>query len=375
MGCPKPPDSRTTGTYFGRAPHGTLRRPFETVPLFPARFGPPLAMRLSFVLLAVLALATPSSLAQSRTATAFDLVRLDPSARAAALAGTGQALPGDDPTEAIYNPALLGEEHDRQLAVGYLNHLADVNAGSATYARRIAGVGLVAGTVRFLSYGDFERSTEAEGATGDTFGASETAISVSAAREVAPDLQVGATVHSLFASLDDTRSQALAADFGVAYQLPSEGLVLSASVHHVGAVLSSLGDTRDRMPLDIRVGVSNRLQYLPLTVSVVAYDLQSFDSEPSTLGPEGEEVGGTTAMDHLRDHLALGGELALGKALTARLGYHPRRGAALRTGGRLDLAGLSAGFGVSLKRVGVDYAYTGWSAFGGLHQFGVRTRL
>jgi hypothetical protein len=67
--------------------------------------------------------------------------------------------------------------------------------------------------------------------------------------------------------------------------------------------------------------------------------------------------------------------LALGKALTARLGYHPRRGAALRTGGRLDLAGVSAGFGISLKRVGVDYAYTGWSAFGGLHQFGIRTRL
>lgn len=335
----------------------------------------PSSGRLSLVLLAALALAPPASRAQSRTATAFDLVRLDLSARAAGLAGTGQALPGDDPTAAIYNPALLGEPHNRQLAVGYLNHLSDVNAGSAAYARRVPGVGVVAGTVRFLSYGDFARSTEGEGPTGDTFGASETALSVSAAREVAPDLQVGATVHALFASLDDASAQALAADLGVAYHVPAEGLVLSASVHHVGAVLSSLGETRDRMPLDVRVGLSNRLQYLPLTVSVVAYDLNGFDSEPSTLGPDGEEVGGTTALDHVRDHLALGGELALGSALTARLGYHPRRGAALRTGGRLELAGISAGFGISLKRVGVDYAYTGWSAFGGLHQFGVRTRL
>ncbi|MEO0556909.1 MAG: type IX secretion system protein PorQ [Bacteroidota bacterium] len=332
-------------------------------------------MRLSFVLLAALALATPASLAQSRTTTAFDLVRLEPSARAAALAGTGQALPGDDPTAAIYNPALLGDAHDRQIAVGYLNHLSDVNAGTATYARRVAGVGLVAGTVRFLSYGDFERSTVEGGPTGETFGASEAAVSVSTAREVTPGVQVGATIHGLFASLDDASSQALAADLGVAYQIPEEGLVLSASVHHVGAMLSSLGGTRDRLPLDVRVGVSNRLQYLPLTISVMAYDLQSFDSEPSTLGPEGEEVGGTTTLDQIRDHLALGGELALGPSLTARLGYHPRRGAALRTGGRLELAGISAGFGISLKRVGVDYAYTGWSAFGGLHQFGVRTRL
>ena len=335
-------------------------------------------MRLSFVLLAALAIplvAAPGSPAQSRTGTAFDLVRLDPSARAAALAGTGQALPGDDPMAAIYNPALLGEAHDRQLAVGYTNHLSDVNAGTAVYARRVAGVGLVAGTVRFLSYGDFARSTVAEGATGDTFGASEAAVSVSAAREVTPGVQVGATVHALFASLDDASSQALAADLGVAYLVPEQGLVLSASVHHVGTMLSSLGETRDRLPLDVRVGVSNRLQYLPLTISVMAYDLQSIDLEPSTLGPEGEDVGGTTALDQVRDHLALGGELALGSALTARLGYHPRRGADLRTGGRLDLAGVSAGFGISLKRVGVDYAYTGWSAFGGLHQFGVRTRL
>ena len=319
--------------------------------------------------------AAPPGLAQSRTGTAFDLVRLDPSARAAALAGTGQALPGDDPVAALYNPALLNATHDRQASVGYVNHLADVSAGSAVYARRVAGVGVVSGAVRFLSYGDFERSSLDGGETGDAFGAGEAALSVSAARELAPGLQAGATVHALFASLDAAASQALAADLGLAYQVPAEGLVLSASVHHLGAVLSSLGETRDRLPVDVRLGVSKRLRYVPLTVSVGGYDLHRFDAEPSTLGEDGEEVGGTTALDQVRDHLALGGELQLGSALAARLGYHPRRGAALRTGGRLDLAGVSAGFGIRLRRVGVDYAYTGWSDFGGLHQFGVRTRL
>ena len=327
------------------------------------------------VLLAALAACAAPALAQSRTGTAFDLVRLDPSARVAALAGTGQALVGDDPTAAVYNPALLDDSHDRRLAVGYVNHLSDVSAGHAAYARRLAGVGLVAATVRFLSYGDFERSTVEAGATGETFGASEAAVSVSASREVTARLRTGATVHALFASLDGAGSQALAADLGVAYRVPEQGWVLSASVHHVGAVLSSLGESADRLPLDVRLGVSKRLRYLPLTVSLAGYDLHRFESTPSTLGPEGEEAGGTTALDQVRDHLSVGGELQLGSALSARLGYHPKRGAALRTGGRLDLAGLSAGFGIDLKRIGVDYAYTGWSEFGGLHQFGVRTRL
>ena len=75
------------------------------------------------------------------------------------------------------------------------------------------------------------------------------------------------------------------------------------------------------------------------------------------------------------DHVLVGGELALGRVVALRAGYSPRRGRALRGDGRLDLAGLSAGFGLTIRRFALDYAYTGWSEVGGVHQFGVRTRL
>ncbi|WP_420455293.1 PorV/PorQ family protein [Rubrivirga sp.] len=313
-----------------------------------------------------LGLAVPAS-AQSRTQTAFDLVRLDVSARTAALAGPA-ALASDDPSAAFANPALLTPDADGTVALSYTNLVSDVNAGTAVYARDVGWLGglSLAGGVRYLSYGEFERRTgaEAEGETLGTFGASEAAVTVAASREVLPQLRVGLAAHALFASLDDAGAQALAGDVGVTYAVPEQGWVLGASVHHVGAMLSSFGTETDRLPLDVRVVVSKRLRYVPLTVSVAGIDLQA-----------GGVRADSSLMDRTLDHLAVGGELALGSSFAVRAGYNGRRGADLRSGGRLDLAGVSVGAGIVLRRVAVDYAFSNWGDFGGLHQFGVRTRL
>ena len=327
------------------------------------------ALRLPVAVVAAgLAVLAGPAHAQSRTQTAFPLVRLDASARTAALAGAG-ALATDDPATALTNPALLSSEMSRGLSLGYANLLADVTAGSAVYAHDVPVLGglSVGGAVRFLSYGEFERRTgatvgaEAEG----TFGASEVAATLVVSREVLPQFRVGLAAHALVASIDDASGQALAGDLGVSYAVADEGLVLGASVHHVGAVLSSLGAEADRLPLDLRVTVSKRLRYVPLTVSVSGLDLHRFEGASADSSFAGRAL----------DHVALGGELQLGSAFALRAGYNGRRGADLRSGGRLDLAGVSVGAGVSLRRVSVDYAFANWGDFGGLHQFGVRTRF
>ncbi len=315
--------------------------------------------------LAVLISAARPAAAQLRDS-GFDLVQLDASTRTAALAGAQGGLSGTDPTALFSNPAFLTGEMDHAAALGYVNHLSDVSAGSAVYARALPRLGVdAAASVRFLSYGDFDRTGVDGAPDGTTFGASEAAITLTASRVVAPNLRVGASGHALFATIDDAGAQALTADVGATYEVPSQRLVLGASLRGVGTVLSSLGTTDDRLPLDLRVSVAKRLRYIPLTFTVAGYELQRFD------GPETDSSVVVRALDHL----LVGGELQLGRVLAARAGYSPRRGRALRSGGRLDLAGLSAGFGITLRRFGLDYAYTGWSEAGGLHQFGVRTRL
>ena len=317
-------------------------------------------------LLGLSVLLTAAPRAQSRAETAFDLVRLDPSAQLASLAGTG-ALGADDPSALFVNPARLAPEADRGLALSYTNLVLDVNAGAAVYSRSAPWLGglQLGGGVRFLSYGDFERRSDPESDAQGTFGASEAALTLAASREVLPRVRVGLATHALFASIDDAGAQALAADVGVSYVHAGQGLVLGASVHHVGAVLSSLGDRADRLPLDVRITASKQLRYVPVTVSAAAVDLHRF---------EGRAVD-SSFVGRALDHLALGGELRLGSSFAVRAGYNGRRGGDLRSGGRLDLAGVSVGAGVRLRRISVDYAFSNWGSFGGLHQFGVRTRL
>lgn len=322
-------------------------------------------LRFAPVALLATALALPVT-AQSRRDTGFDLVQLDPSARAASLAGAPGALAGDDPTAVFYNPALLTESMSRSVSAGYLNHVADISAGTLLYARDVSRLGAtLAASIRYLSYGDFDR-TGADGTTDGTFGASEAAFTLSAARELAPRVRAGVNLHALSASLDDASAFALAGDIGATYEVPSQSLVLGASLHHVGATLSSLGSETDKLPVDLRLTAAKRLRYLPLTVSVAGYDLQ---------GVEGVSAGDSSAVRRTLDHVAVGAELQLGRALALRAGYNPRRADDLRSGGRLDLAGVSAGFGLSLSRFALDYAFNGWSQYGGLHQFGLRTRL
>ncbi|MDX1421454.1 MAG: type IX secretion system protein PorQ [Rubricoccaceae bacterium] len=323
---------------------------------------PPLSHAGRLPLALLLFLLALGASAQSSRETGYDLLRLEPSARAAALAGTVASVSSDDPAAVFYNPALLVPAMHRGLSVGYLNHLGDVNAGFVSYARTLDAWGTFSAGVRFLSYGEFERAEDDGTADGSTYGAGEAALSVSYAADLAPNLRGGVTAHTLFAWLDDADGQALAADLGIHYHLPDQRLGLSASLHGLGAPLSSLGAESDRLPLDLRLGVSKGLQYIPLTLSVVGYDLHDYGGEGS-------------ALDEALRHVAVGGEFQFGEAVRVRLGYNPGRHEELSTGGRLDLAGLSAGFGLHLARVGFDYAFNSWSEIGGLHQLSVRTRL
>ncbi len=312
----------------------------------------------------LLVIAASDAFAQPSRLTGFGLLRLEPSARATALAGAYGAGTGEDVNALFANPALLDATSHRRLSVSYLNHLADINAGFVAYAHHVERLaGTVGGAIRFLSYGDFERADTDGTQTGDTFGASDAIVTVSYARPYGERIGLGANVHALFSSIDDASAQAFALDLGATYLLPERGFALSASLRNLGVVTGDFGETGDVLPVDLRFSVSKQLQYVPLLITVAGYDLVSFENENGS------------ALNEIARHLSIGGELQLGKPFAVRAGYNHRLHEDLSTGERLDLAGLGIGFGLNLRRVGFDYAYNAWSSFGGLHHLTLRTRL
>jgi hypothetical protein len=307
---------------------------------------------------------TAPALAQTAAPATYTFLRLEPSARAAAMGGSFGATYGDDVNAFFYNPALLNEEMDRAFSASYLNHVGGLNAGFVAFGYDVAGIGTVAGGLRFLSYGSFEAIDE-RGVDEGTFGANNVALSVGFGSTYVDNFRYGASAHFITAHVADRSALAAAFDAGIAYVLPETHWTVSASVHNVGRSLTSLGESEDLLPMDLRLSVSKRLANLPLLISVTGYDLHQ----------PGEGAPGASAVGDALHHVALGGEFQFSDAFQVRFGYNHRRHEELRMKPRLDLAGTGLGFGLRLARVNVDYAFNTWSSLGGLHQFTVRTRL
>lgn len=306
----------------------------------------------------------PASVTAQVSASAFQAVQLDPSARHAALAGMNPALSGRGAGSLFINPALLTAEDHGSVDVSYLNHVSDLNAGWASHARTIDGIGTVAGGIRYLSYGEFDRA-DASGNRQGTFSASDVAVTVGLARGAGQGIRYGGALSLMRSAIDTEAVTAVVLDSGVRYRAEASRMTFAASIHNLGFTASSIGARDDTLPFDLRLGVSRRLEHLPLLISVGAYRLDDLDG-----GPED-----ASAIENILYHTNLSAEFQFSDSFQVRFGYSQRRHDELKIKTRLDLAGFSTGLGIMISRVAVDYAFNSWSSLGGLHRFTVRTRI
>ena len=321
-----------------------------------------MSARLS-LLVFLLGLSVPS-MAQPIDATAFSAVTLDPAARGAALGGATSALLSQDVLSLLENPAHLAPGMHNQVGLSLLNHASTLKTGSVAFGRHYQGIGSFGAAVRFLSWGDLER-TDVTGERLGSFSAGEFGLTIGGSRALSAYTRYGASINWLRSGIDGHNASALALDAGIFRYDPDSRLGLSASLHNLGLVASSIGQTSDELPLDLRLGISKRLKYLPLLISVTAWDLTDFSDDSES----------ATVLDNVFYHLKLGGEFQFSESFQLRFGYDHRRHAALKIKSRLDLAGVSFGAGLRVKGMAFDYGFNSWSSLGGLHRFTVSTTL
>jgi len=325
-----------------------------------------MSVRRLLCLLTIMGLGTGPTLAQpSAEATPFQVLRLEPSARTAALSGSFAAVADGDVSVLFYNPAVPGPATSRRAAASYLNHLADLNAGSVAYSHTIGGWGTTLhGGVRFADWGTFE-GRDRNGNPTEDFGAGETVFTIGGARPLGPQMRYGANLHVMHAHVEQARAVALAADLGGVYHVPERQLTLGATVRHLGGMIDGFGPTREPLPIDLQLGLSKQLAHLPLLLTLTGYDLANVSTG----------IRGGRTIDHILGHLTAGAELQPGDVLRLRVGYNHRRSKELALTERFDLAGFGFGFGVTASALTVDYAYNSWSTLGGLHRFSLQADL
>ena len=318
----------------------------------------------------------------------FEFLGNPQSSRLTALGGSLIAVQDDDVNLGMANPALLNDTMHNQVSVSHNFSFAGVSNGHISYARKmdkLGGINTHLG-VSYVNFGEFVASDEIGNDLG-TFSGGETAVVVGASRQMNERITLGANLKGIFGSLEAYSSVAIGADLGLFYAKPGSNFGAALVVKNIGSQLTAYGNERGILPLDMQLGISRKLNHLPLRFSIVVHQLQRWGiryddpdrqssdtfldenvTEPSSL---------SRGVDNLFRHFIFNGEFLLGKkqGLKIRLGYNHLRRAELSLANFRSLAGFSGGVGIKIKGFILDYGIGHFHQVGATNHITIRTNF
>ena len=294
----------------------------------------------------------------------FNFLNVTTSARQAALGGEALTL-RNDVNQPLWNPSIITNDIDNQASVNYMDFLADVNYGSATFAHLFTRrVGTFHAGVTFVNYGEFIAADENGNETGN-FKARDLAFQIGYAYDLPFDnFTFGANLKFISSTIENFRSSGIAADFAISYYNVFKPYMFTAVIRNVGHQITAFDQVKEKLPLEIAVGASYKLENIPLRWHFTLNNLQQWkvavpnpsDSQTTIDGTANEEK--ITFLGNAIRHVAFGAEFFPDKGFNLRLGYNFRRGRELRLTERRTFAGFTAGFGLKMGRFKLNYAFS-----------------
>lgn len=287
----------------------------------------------------------------------YEFLRLDLSARAGALGGSFVSN-NDDPDVIFYNPAGMQLLTDNPVSFSFVKHLLDINLASLSYSTEINDLGRFGAALKYINYGTFQEADEFGKRNGE-FGAGEAAFIIGYANQLDESFFYGVNAKFIYSGIADRSSSAVGFDVGLHYALPSQQLNVGFAILNVGSQISSYYDTKEDLPLDFVIGVSKRLEYLPLKLSL---DFHKLNEERDEFFQKFRAF-------------SLGAEFTLSKTLRLRFGYDNEKRKELKIGSFAGIAGFNVGLGAVISEYRFDYGFSSMGAIGELHRISISTTL
>jgi hypothetical protein len=233
-----------------------------------------------------------------------------------------------------------------------------MNLFSITASTELEDIGRFGAGIKYFNYGSFDEADEFGNRPGE-FGAGDLAFILGYSGVFDENFYYGVNAKIIYSSIYEYSSSAVATDLGIQYHIPSQQINIGAAVLNLGTQLSSYIDTREDLPLDVVVGVSKRLENLPLRLSL---DFHRLNKERDEFL---QRFKGFT----------VGGEFYLSQVFNLRLGYDNEKRADMKIGGSSGIAGFNAGLGVKISEYQFNYGYSSWGLVGAMHTLGLSTTL
>ncbi len=306
-----------------------------------------------------IALMVPTLLRAQTGESVYQFLELPMSTVAASQGGQSVASPVSDLNLVFHNPALLGADLHNQFAVGYLNYIADINAGSAAYAREINANSRWMAGIRYVDYGTMPWTSPSNELLGET-SAQDLALTGTYAWTLSPYWQAGGNFNLIYSVLDEYTSAAVAVDLGVYYRSPDQLTSFGMTLMHLGSQIVRYDDTYEGMPWDIRLGLSRKLEHAPLRFNVTA---QHLNQRSMTYLVE-DNLDNLSWSEQIFTRVIGGVDFLPSDNFMLSLGYNYRRVRELGIAQRTFFGGFSAGMMLRIKQMTAAASYARYHAGG-----------
>jgi hypothetical protein len=294
----------------------------------------------------------------------YNFLNISGSAKQAALGGNVITLL-NDVNQPLWNPAAINQNLNGKLGVNYLNYLGDINYLSASYAFMFnQKLGTFQTGVSYMNYGNFIGADEGGVETGE-FRAYDLAFSVGYAYNfLGTNFFLGANIKLINSVIENYSSFGIGTDIGLLYYNEQNPFLVTLVVRNIGYQITAYDQLREKLPLDIVLGMSYQMEKVPIKWHVSASNLQQWNlavSNPSNSstdldGNETEES--ITFFDNFIRHFNIGAEFFPESIVNVRLGYNFRRASELSLNDTRTFAGFTAGFGINFTKFSFNYAFT-----------------
>lgn len=325
-------------------------------------------MKSSILALLLMLLGSNVVMAQYGQKATWRFLNVPVSPFSAAQGGVPVSITTGSPSQMHANPAFLTPESSRYLAASFSRYLSDANLGFLSTAYDIEHVGTVGVGLRFINYGQMDRIDEF-GIDRGSFNASDMALKLALARNFEDWIRYGIAADFIYSSYDSYQASGIAFSGGVLYNNPESDYSVGLSFINLGAQLSTFDGTKEQIPFDLRLGVTRKLQYLPLRLTFTAHQLHKWNLRTSN------DLSDPGFFSNLARHMAVGGDFLFSESFRVRIGYNHLTHEELKTGQRLELVGFGFGVAIKYKGVDVEFSRNSYSVMGSMFQLGINTRL
>lgn len=234
--------------------------------------------------------------------------------------------------------------------------------------------------VHYLDYGTISQ-TDAAGNVLGSFRPGDYVIQLSASRKHLEKWYYGASFKFINSNYGLYRSNGIAMDAGVTYYDSTQFVQLSLVLKNMGTQLQKYqGAQSEKIPFDLVIGITKRLQKAPLQFSITAHHLHRFNllyNDTAYNSSNGfNQTEGKFTVEKMVRHFVFATQLFIGEKVEVTAAYNHLRRAELNlyhsTNG---LNGFSLGLGVLFNKIQIRYARAYYQNNTAYNHFGLNLHL